>query len=593
MSARWRLLMSATLTLALSAVEVALAGLVALLTATLSLGEIEPLRQLSGLTYAAPLVRLSELSFGSTTRGLILSLLTSLVFTLLIKSVLTLLYQWHSTSLAERIGGETRARALRLYQRAPYLRVEREGLVELQFNIGASSSVAAFLSQLLHLLTYSIMLLSLIVGLLWASPQLTAILIILMFAGGGGLISLSKRALHQQSEAVMNDELRLAKLSHAGLHGLREMKLYQREEQIYDRFVKLLDRFVSGRVRQQLLSLTPALGLEIIGASLLLVSASYLVYIEGSDLMRLSSTLGFVAAASWRGLPLVNRILSGLNAILTMQPYLDRVTTLLASEEVSQDQGQATDLLSLRRDLTVRGLTLSYLGVETSVLKNVSFTVHSGQRLAIVGRSGAGKSSLAKLLSGLVSPSVGEIESDGSLLTAETQSSWFNQVGYVSQRPYLFDLTIGENIALSTWGEEPSPSSKMSRLQAACEFAEIDFIDDLERGIDTVLGEEGTRLSGGQAQRVAIARALYHQPKLLILDEVTSALDERIEQRLLDRLLADHNPPIMVILITHQLEVARRCDLALWLEGGEQRAFGEAHIVLDEYQRSLSAEGES
>ena len=87
MSARWRLLMSATLTLALSAVEVALAGLVALLTATLSLGEIEPLRQLSGLTYAAPLVRLSVLSFGSTTRGLILSLLTSLVFTLLIKSV--------------------------------------------------------------------------------------------------------------------------------------------------------------------------------------------------------------------------------------------------------------------------------------------------------------------------------------------------------------------------------------------------------------------------------------------------------------------------------------------------------------------------
>jgi len=223
------------------------------------------------------------------------------------------------------------------------------------------------------------------------------------------------------------------------------------------------------------------------------------------------------------------------------------------------------------RDIVYDRVSFRY-GKGDLVLTDVSFTIPRGRVVALVGPSGAGKTTLADLLPRFHDPTSGRILLDGVPLDRLTRRSIRSLMGVVSQDTVLLNDTVHVNIAYG------SPGATRAQVEAAAEAANAaGFIRQLPEGYGTVLGERGTRLSGGQRQRIAIARALLRDPPILILDEATSALDtesERLVQQAIDRLMQDRT----VLVIAHRLATVRDADEIVVLDDGRvvQRGSHEA-----------------
>lgn len=214
------------------------------------------------------------------------------------------------------------------------------------------------------------------------------------------------------------------------------------------------------------------------------------------------------------------------------------------------------------QEILFRNVGLIYPGSPHPALININLTLPRGHTIALVGRSGAGKSSIADLLAGLYDPTEGEILIDGTNFTSFNLTSWQKRTGVVSQDTFLFNATIAANISFGTPG-----STKEEIEQAAQKAQASDFIQKLPDGYDTLVGERGYRLSGGQRQRISLARAILRDPDLLILDEATSALDtegERLVQEAIDRFDRKHT----ILVIAHRLSTVVNADQIFVLDQG-------------------------
>lgn len=226
-------------------------------------------------------------------------------------------------------------------------------------------------------------------------------------------------------------------------------------------------------------------------------------------------------------------------------------------------------------DVSFNQVTFTYQDKEIPTLNNVSFNIPSGKTLALVGRSGSGKSTIASLLTRFYDTEQGEITLDGVNINEYKLSNLRRQCSVVSQQVHLFNDTIANNIAYAAEGKY----SREEILAAAQAAHAMEFIDKLEHGLDTVIGENGASLSGGQRQRLAIARALLRNAPVLILDEATSALDtesERAIQAALEELQKDRT----VLVIAHRLSTIEKADEILVIEHGEIKERGNHQQLL-------------
>ncbi|MFM5980355.1 MAG: ABC transporter ATP-binding protein [Sphaerospermopsis kisseleviana] len=217
---------------------------------------------------------------------------------------------------------------------------------------------------------------------------------------------------------------------------------------------------------------------------------------------------------------------------------------------------------NLATDISFHGVCLRYLADQGEVLQDINLVLPLGKVTALVGASGAGKSSLADLLVGLYEPTRGKILVNGRDLRDYDPSSWRQRLGVVSQDTFLFNATILENIRFAC------PTATDWEVMAAAQAAQADgFIQDLPLGYDTVVGERGYRLSGGQRQRIALARAILSDPDLLILDEATSALDT-VSEKLVQEALDKFGQNRMVLVIAHRLSTIVNADQIVVLQQG-------------------------
>jgi subfamily B ATP-binding cassette protein MsbA len=252
----------------------------------------------------------------------------------------------------------------------------------------------------------------------------------------------------------------------------------------------------------------------------------------------------------------------------------ERIFEMLDTHTEVIEHPTAEPLPAFCRQIEFRGVGFGYEDAQGSILRDVSFTVHAGQMVAIVGRSGAGKTTLVNLLPRFYDVTSGGILIDGRDLRDVSLASLRSQVGIVTQDTVLFDDTIGRNIAYG------SPGATRDQIEAAARAANAhDFVALLPRGYEATIGERGQRLSGGQRQRIAIARALLKNAPILVLDEATSALDTESEL-LVQEALANLMMNRTSFVIAHRLSTIRRADAIVVLEGGRVVEIGRHDELL-------------
>jgi ABC-type multidrug transport system fused ATPase/permease subunit len=220
-------------------------------------------------------------------------------------------------------------------------------------------------------------------------------------------------------------------------------------------------------------------------------------------------------------------------------------------------------------DIVLRDLTYQYPGAERPAVDAVSLVIPENTTTAFVGSSGAGKSTLLDLLLGLLEPSAGTIECGGRPIL-DDKASWYSNLGVVPQDVILMNDTLAANIA---FGLRPADRDG-ERMREVIAMAQLtDLVAELPDGLDTVIGERGTRLSGGQRQRLGLARALYRAPRVLVLDEATSALDNVTEHEIAET-LARLGGRMTIIIVAHRLSTVRGADTLAFLKDGRLQDTG-------------------
>ena len=248
----------------------------------------------------------------------------------------------------------------------------------------------------------------------------------------------------------------------------------------------------------------------------------------------------------------------------------------LLDTPLEEDNGKI-ELKDVKDDIVFRHVTYTYPTNSVPSLKNVSFKIKKGETVALVGRSGAGKSTIASLLPRFYNIVKGEILIDSINIKQYTLKSLRDQIGYVSQQVHLFNGTIADNIAYGA----KNRYTRQDIIEAAKQANAMEFIDKLENGIDTEIGDNGILLSGGQRQRIAIARVLLRNNSILIFDEATSALDnesERLVQQAIENLQKNRTS----IVIAHRLSTIEKADRILVIDGGKLVEDGTHQTLLSQ-----------
>ena len=291
------------------------------------------------------------------------------------------------------------------------------------------------------------------------------------------------------------------------------------------------------------------------------------------DTTILVSQLASFAVGAFRILPSLGRISSSFNQVVFSLPNLEDAYQNFQAARKKSAESHSIELpadteIRLMQQIEIRDVVWQYEGTEKKVLKGVNLIIKKGQSVAFIGQSGAGKTTLADIILGLLYPQQGKVLLDGEHDIHQIPTQWSKLIAFVPQTVYLMDDTIRNNVAFGVDEKEIIDEQIWSVLEQA---QLKDFVEELPDGLDTLIGERGVRFSGGQRQRIAIARALYTNPDILILDEATSALDNETETAVMEAIerLQGHKT---LIIIAHRLTTVKKCDMIYEIKNGVANA---------------------
>ena len=462
---------------------------------------------------------------------------------------------------------ELSGRLMRSYMKKPYtFHLEKNSSEILR-------SVTADVNNLYDLIMDGIDLLSnllvmgmLAVFLLWMDPLITLVVIgLLGFCSAFYFWLMRGRTESYGKQNQIYNSLMIQAVNQA-MGGIKEIKILSREDYFVRAYEENGRQYASSLKRSKLLQVLPRYFIETICVCGILTMVLVKLYL-GTEVQELVPQLSVFAVAAFRLLPSVNQVNHLLSNMLFLKPSIDKIYDDLKAVGVEKNQkvpGEDYERLPDADAIHVSHVSFRYPGSDTDILSDVSVDLPLGESIGFIGSSGAGKTTFMDLLLGLLTPDKGAV-GYGDCDIRDYGRAWGRKLGYIPQSIYLADDTIRRNVAFGI------PDSRIEEEQVwkALREAQLsEYVQGLEQGLDTVIGESGVRLSGGQRQRIGIARALYQEPEILVLDEATSALDSETEHAVMEA-VENLRGSCTLLMIAHRTSTLHACDRIYRVEDGK------------------------
>ena len=501
----------------------------------------------------------------------------AIIVVIIFSNLLLILNAWAVTRFASMRTHSISRRLLAHYLGQPYVFFLGRHSGDLATKILTESQlvVQQFLQPLASLVSASLTIAAVVITVIIVDPLVGTVMIGSFTGIYGGIMFVTRRYIRRLGQRRARANEARFRIAGDALGGIKDIKLLGREATYLDRYDAPSADMARSQIGVGVISEAPRYAIQVLAFGGVIVLCLWLLdptaLQERNALEGFLPIVGLMAFAGQRLMPEWGKLYMSATQMTAGSAAVDRVYDDLCRG--AADGGlyrSRPPPLRLRRILELEGVSYTYPNADRAGLTDVTLSIRAGERIGVVGRSGAGKTTFADVVLGLLPPDGGTIRADGIAVTKDNIRAWQQTVGYVPQNIFLTDASLSENIALGL-PPENIDSLKVERSARIAQLHEL-ALSELTEGYATPIGEKGIRLSGGQRQRIGIARALYHDADLIVFDEATSALDNLTERDLMvaiDALPGDKT----LIIIAHRLSTVRFCDRILVMEGGSVSGF--------------------
>jgi ABC-type bacteriocin/lantibiotic exporter with double-glycine peptidase domain len=521
----------------------------------------------------------------SNKRSFVVALGISFIAVMLIANLINVLGSLAMSRLALLIGNELQSVLFGEYLSRPYsFHIRANGTMLFNNILYETARVTNGILRNAFLLVTNLVTAAFIILSILLLKPLIALAMIAGLAGGYALIYLVlRKRLLQLGETQSRFANEQAQILHESFGAIKEVIVLQAQNFFRGQFAHASQSFSRAAAHSQVVAQNPRHLMECVAA----VGLVGLALVLGGREDGVGPWLGqltFLAFAAYRLLPILQQVFAASvhiradRAALTLiAPDLRRARTAIRATAMAKStRTDCTWQVPLKQEIRLEEVSFRYAPDKPWALSGVSLRIPVGAAVGIVGVNGSGKTTLVDVIVGLLVPSAGRVEVDGTALDAANRAAWQSRIAYVPQNMFLLDSSIAQNIAFGI----PAAQIDRQRLLESARLAQLDeFIKALPAGYEHRVGERGIQLSGGQRQRIGIARALYRAATVLVFDEATNALDGLTEQELmatLGRLRGRYT----TILIAHRMSTVRSCDVIFELEKGQITGTGTYEELL-------------
>lgn len=507
----------------------------------------------------------------------------AIAFIYLIKNIYLTFLQNKILSFSYHTRMNLATRLLTTYMNEPYTFHLSKNIAEMQRCLQTDTNqFMVLINSVLQLAVEAVTCIALGIYLFDTSHSIAVVIGILLILCIALFFMISKRVSSRLGKQNEYYNAKLFQWINQSLGGIKELKILQREEYFINSYKTNYKKLIWGARVNEVLAALPKYIVETVAmVGLVLAIIIKLMFGHGA-LDTFIPQMAVFAVAAFRLLPSVGRVNAYVNSIMYNKASLDMIYTDLKEidgnkpEKMKKGDSFRENGSKFEKGIFVDHISYHYPDSDVLVLENLSLEIPKGKTVALIGPSGAGKTTLADIILGLLPPTKGKVLMDDKDVY-EDLKSWRNRLGYIPQSIYLSDDTIRNNVAFGIYENEIDDEA----IWNALEKAQLkDFVKGLEKGLDTFVGDRGVRLSGGQRQRIGIARALYHDPEILVLDEATSALDSGTEQAVMESIESLKGIKTMII-IAHRLTTIRNADIIYEVSGGYVKKKEKQNIILE------------
>lgn len=444
--------------------------------------------------------------------------------------------------------------------------------------------ITSGIKPLFEIISKSMVAIALIVLLILVDLKLTLIVGFSLGASLGLTFYLVRSYLNRIGNERLASNLIRYKSVNEAFGATKEIKASNLEQAFIETFSGSAQNFAKTQALSEIIGQLPRFILEIIafGGILLIILFKMKQSVEFTNMLPIISLYVF---AGYRLMPALQQIYGSCTLLAFIGPSVNKLYNEMQSFN-KINYTEQKNYFSFNKEINLKKVNYNYPDTSRTALKDINLNIPINSKVGIVGATGSGKTTTVDIILGLLEPHKGNLEVDGKIITKHNVRLWQRLVGYVPQNIYLLDDTIASNIAFGVDQKDIDLTivEKVSKIANLHEF----IVDELPKKYQTIIGERGVRLSGGQRQRIGIARALYHNPKVIILDEATNALDNQTEKAVMDAVNNLGND-INIILITHRLSTVKNFDRIFLLDKGQLKYQGKYEELILTYDELIDS----